>query len=83
MTNNTRYANDVVFISYLRSLGSRDSSVAIATGYELEDRGIGIQVPVGQDFSDLHVVQTLSGAHQASCPMVIEGSLPEDKAAGS
>jgi hypothetical protein len=28
-------------------VGSRDSVVGIATGYELDDRGVGIRVPVG------------------------------------
>jgi hypothetical protein len=27
-------------------LGSRDSSVGIATGYELDDRGVGVRVQV-------------------------------------
>jgi hypothetical protein len=27
--------------------GSRDSSVGIATGYGLDDRGVGVPVPVG------------------------------------
>jgi hypothetical protein len=27
--------------------GSRDSSVGIATGYGLDDRGVGVRVPVG------------------------------------
>jgi hypothetical protein len=27
--------------------GSRNSSVGIATGYELDDRGVGVRVPVG------------------------------------
>jgi hypothetical protein len=33
-------------ISYL-TLGSRDSAVGVATGYGLDDRGVGIRVPVG------------------------------------
>jgi hypothetical protein len=28
-------------------LGSRDSSVGIATSYGLDDRGVGVRVPVG------------------------------------
>jgi hypothetical protein len=28
----------------------RDSSVGIATGYELDDRGVGVRVPVGSKF---------------------------------
>jgi hypothetical protein len=29
------------------TIGSRDSSVGLATGYGLDDRGVGVQVPVG------------------------------------
>jgi hypothetical protein len=45
---------------------SRDSAVGIATGYGLDDRGVGDRVPVG---SLHHVVQTGSGAHPASYTM--------------
>jgi hypothetical protein len=48
---------------------SRGSSVGIATGYGLDDRGVGVRVPVGSEFSLLHVVQTGSGVHPASYPM--------------
>jgi hypothetical protein len=34
------------YSSYCFSVGSRDSSVGIATGYGLDDRGVGIRVPV-------------------------------------
>jgi hypothetical protein len=47
---------------------SRDSSVGIATGYELDGRWVGVRVPVGVRFSPLHVAQTGSGAHSASYP---------------
>jgi hypothetical protein len=43
-----------------------DSVVGIATGYGLDDRGVGVRVPVGSQFSLLHVVQTGSGAHLSS-----------------
>jgi hypothetical protein len=29
------------------TIGSRDSAVGIATGYGLDDRGVGVRVPVG------------------------------------
>jgi hypothetical protein len=48
---------------------SRDSVVGVATGYWLDDRGVGIRVPLGQEFSLLHVVQTGSGTHPASYPL--------------
>jgi hypothetical protein len=38
-----------------RTRGSQDSIVGIATGYELDDRGAGVQVPVGSRiFSSPH-----------------------------
>jgi hypothetical protein len=36
---------------------SRDSSVGIATGHGLDDREVGVRVPVGQEFSLLHIVR--------------------------
>jgi hypothetical protein len=39
--NDTVIIESVVFSSY------RDSVVGIATGYRLDDRGVGVQVPVG------------------------------------
>jgi hypothetical protein len=70
-----------IFLSILVSDGSRDSVVGIATGYELDDRGVGVRVPVGQEFS-VHSVQTGSGAHLASYPMGTGDSFPGGKAAG-
>jgi hypothetical protein len=49
---------------------SRDSVVGISTGYGLDDRGVGIWVPVG------------SGAHPASYPMGTEGPFPGGKRQG-
>jgi hypothetical protein len=48
---------------------NRDSAVGIATGYGLEDQGVGVRVLVGEDFSILHTVQTSSEAHPAFYPM--------------
>jgi hypothetical protein len=46
----------------------RCSSVGIATGYGLDDRGSGVRFPVGAENSSLlHRVQTGSGALQLSC----------------
>jgi hypothetical protein len=43
----------------------RNSLVGIATGYGLEDRGVGIRIPVGvKNF--LHLVQTGSEIHSTS-----------------
>jgi hypothetical protein len=62
--------------------GSRDSSVGIGLGYELDDRGV--RVPAGAgNFSLHHRVQNGSGAHPASYPMGTRGSFPGGKAAGA
>jgi hypothetical protein len=62
---------------YILSLGS---TVDIATAYGLDDRGVGVRVPVGSEFS-LHIVQTGSGAHPASNPMGTGSTFPGGKAA--
>jgi hypothetical protein len=59
----------------LIAAGSRDSAVRIATGYGLEDREVGVRVPVGS--------RIFSGAHPAFYPMGTGGSFPGDKAAGA
>jgi hypothetical protein len=43
--------NRVRFKVILHSVRSRDSSVGIGTGYGLKDGGVGVRVPVGQEFS--------------------------------
>jgi hypothetical protein len=63
--------------------GSRNSSVGIATGHGLDDRGVGVRVPVEVRFSQLHIVQTGCGAHPASSTMGTEGSFSKSKAAGA
>jgi hypothetical protein len=63
---------------------SDDSSVGIALGYGLDDRGSRIRFPAGAgNFSLHHRVQNGSGAHTASYPMGTRGSFPGDKAAGA
>jgi hypothetical protein len=50
---------------------SRDSSVGIALGYGLDDRGSRVLFPAGAgNFSLHHCVQKGSGAHTTSYPMV-------------
>jgi hypothetical protein len=62
----------------------RRSSVGIALGYGLHDRGSRVRLPAGAgNFSLHHRVQNGSGAHPASYPMGIEGSFPGGKAAGA
>jgi hypothetical protein len=66
------------------STQSRDSSVAIALGYRLDDRGSRVRFPAGAgNFSLHHRVQNGSGAHPASYPMGSRCSFPGVKAAGA
>jgi hypothetical protein len=59
-----------------------DSSVGIALGYGLEDRGSKVRFPAGARNFSLHQrVQNGSGAHPASYLMGIRGSYPGGKAA--
>jgi hypothetical protein len=62
---------------------SRGSEVGIATVYGQEDRGVGVRVSVGSEFSLLHIVQTGSGAHPTSYLMGTGGSFPGGRAAGA
>jgi hypothetical protein len=52
-------------------------SVSIATGYGLDDRGVGVRVPVGSKIFLLRVVQTDSGAHPASSGIGTAGEATE------
>jgi hypothetical protein len=63
---------------------SRDSSVGIALGYGLDDRGSGVRFPAGSgSFSLLHRVQYGSGAHPAAYPVGTRGSFPGGKVVGA
>jgi hypothetical protein len=63
---------------------SHDSSVGIALGYELDDRGSRIRFPAGTgNFSLHHLAQNGLGTHPASYQMANRGSFPEGKAAGA
>jgi hypothetical protein len=60
------------FLSLVQVLG--DSSVGIALGYGLDDRGSRIRFPAGAgNFSLHHRVQNGSGAHPASYPVGTSG----------
>jgi hypothetical protein len=62
---------------------SRDSSVGIALGCGLDDRGSMVRFSEGAgNFSLHHRVQDGSGAHPASYPVGTGGSFPGGKAAG-
>jgi hypothetical protein len=63
---------------------SRDSSVGIALGDGLDDRGSGIRFSAGAGkFSLHHRVHNGSGVHPASYPTGNGGSFPGGKAAGA
>jgi hypothetical protein len=60
-----------------------DSSVGIALGYGLDDRGSRVRFPAGAgNFSLHHRVRNGSGARPTSYPMGTGGSFPGGKAAG-
>jgi hypothetical protein len=62
-------------------LGCCDSSVGIALGYGLDDRGSRVRFPAGAgNFSLHHRVKNGSGAHPAPYPMGTMGSFPRGKA---
>jgi hypothetical protein len=55
----------------------------MATGYGLDDRGVGVRESrQGQEFSFLHVVQIGSGVHPISYPMANGGFSPGVKRPG-
>jgi hypothetical protein len=63
---------------------SRDSSVGIALGYGLDDRGSRVRFPAGAgNFSLHHRVHNGSGAHPASYPMGTRRYFLRGKAAGA
>jgi hypothetical protein len=56
---------------------SRNSVVGIATGYGLDDQGVGIRVQVGlRIFSSPQIAQNDSGVHQTSYLTGTGGSFP-------
>jgi hypothetical protein len=60
-----------------------DSSVGIALGYGLDDRGSRFRLPAGSgNFSLHHHVQNGSGVHPASYPVGTRGCFLGGKAAG-
>jgi hypothetical protein len=75
-----RYFSEIYFDIVLPSR-NRDSIVGIMTGYGLNDRGVGVRVPVGSRNSLLQVAQTGSGIDPTSYPMGTRGSIPGGKAA--
>jgi hypothetical protein len=65
------------------SVKSRDSSVGIALGYGLDDRGFRVRFPTGAgNFSLHHRVQNSSKAHLVFYPTGTKGSFPGVKRPG-
>jgi hypothetical protein len=76
--------NIIFKFTYISVPKSRDSSVGIALGSGLDDRGSRVRFPAGAgNFSLNHRVQNSSVAHPASYPMGTRGSFPGGKAAGA
>jgi hypothetical protein len=74
----------VLFLFLFRFImKSHDSSVGIALGYGLDDRGSRVRFPAGAGNFSLRRVQNGSGAHSASYPMDTRGSFPGGNAAGA
>jgi hypothetical protein len=66
----------------LKANNSRNSSIGIALGYGLDDRGSRVGLPAGAgNFSLHHRFQNSSGVHPVSYPMGTRGSYPNGKAA--
>jgi hypothetical protein len=79
-------ANSILFTYYLlrySNLWSVAAKIAVLIvavmmiGYALDERGVGVQVQVSEEFSLYHSVQTGSGAYPASYPRATMGSFPE------
>jgi hypothetical protein len=67
---------------HLTSAPIPDSSVGIAAAYGLNDRDVGVRVPVGSKFSLLQAVQTGSGVQITSYPVGTGGFSPGVKRQG-
>jgi hypothetical protein len=66
-----------IFLFTTASKKSRDSSISIALGYGLDDRGSRVRFPAETgNFSLHHRLQNGSGAHPASCAKGIRVSFP-------
>jgi hypothetical protein len=80
----TLYYNEFCNLYSTNIIESHGSSVGIALGYGLEDRGSKVPFPARTgNFSLHHHVQNGSGAHPASYPIGSRGSFPGGKAAGA
>jgi hypothetical protein len=80
--NATAYCGVIGNLRYTHNIRSRDSAACKVTGYGLKTDGLEFESRWVKDFSLLHVVQTGSEAHPASCPMSTGGSIPGVKRQG-
>jgi hypothetical protein len=72
------------FSKRTRDVKSRDSSVGIALGYGLDDRGSRVRFPAGAGNFSLHYhVQNGSGAHPTFYPVGTRDSFFGGKATGA
>jgi hypothetical protein len=58
-------------------------AVDVATGYGLDDRGVGFRIPVGSRIFTFSLSADRSGVHQTSYPISTGSSFSRGKAARS
>jgi hypothetical protein len=71
----------IKFVSVLERRWSRDSSFGIATGYVLDDRGVGVRVPVGSRIFSMSS-RSAVGPTQPPIQWVPEALSPGEKRPG-
>jgi hypothetical protein len=76
MKTHLRLNSRINYVSPFSNFRSRDSVVGIPAGYGLDDKEIGVRVPVGSRIFTFHVVQTGSGVHPTSYTMDTGGTFP-------
>jgi hypothetical protein len=71
-------AGTIYYYTVYRTVQSRDSSVGIATGYSLDDRVVGVRVPVGSRiFTSSHISDRRWGSTQPPIQWVPGALYPE------
>jgi hypothetical protein len=80
-----KHMDSAALLSFLLyHVNSHDSSVGIALGYGLDDRGSRVRFPAGAENFSLHYhVQNGSGAHPTSYAMSTMDSFPGGKVTGA
>jgi hypothetical protein len=72
----TNWLANLIIRELIEDWRSRNSLLGIATGYGLDDRGVGVRVPAGSRIYLLYVVQTGCGVHPTSYRMCTRGIFP-------